>query len=117
MRSCSWGNVGYTLNQSKRKTNILFVSLIVASLLIFCAGLHVRYAPPGQGTICKKGSHQAVYDMYNHVEGDNIAYYLCIASDDGKTWWTWYVNPNTYERYEVGDRVGFLGLQIGGAEW
>lgn len=112
MRNNSWGNVGYTPTQPNHKVNILLVSVLIVSLLLFCAGLYVRYAPPGQGTICKKGCHQAVYDMYHHIEGDNIAYYLCIASDDGRTWWTWYVDLNTYGRYEVGDRVGLFGKGV-----
>lgn len=112
MRNSSWGNAGYAPTQPSHKANILLTSILIVSLLLFCAGLYVRYAPPVQGTICKKGCHQAVYDMHNHIEGDNIAYYLCIASDDGRTWWTWYVDLNTYGRYEVGDRVGFFGKGV-----
>lgn len=87
MRTSPWGKAGFIPDRQNRKTNYLLALLLIVSLLLFCAGLYIRYAPPGQGTICKKGCHQAVYDMYNHVDGNNVAYYLCIASDDGNTWW------------------------------
>lgn len=93
---------------------VIFGTIVVIAALLISIYANF-YAPPCTGTVTGKGYHSKVAGALYGQPGSELVYYIHITDDDGRTWWSWYVDEKTYQKYNEGDRLCFFG-KIGEAQ-